>query len=169
MKSASILVIIAVFAVCAAAQEPKQKAAPKGGQKAAQAKARAPEAGLNMLERLNRMTPAERQKALERLPPERRQMLEQRLNNYQRLSPEERERLRNRLRQMSPEQRKALRNFGQIPPERRQAVRRELFRLRQMSPEDRETRLSSQEFQSAYSPEERELLRDMAKSPVRQQ
>ncbi len=104
MKSASIIVIIAAFGVCAKSEEHKQKATPKAAPKVAQAKARAPEAGLNMLERLNQMTPAERQRALERLPPARRQMLEQRLNNYQKLSPEERERLRNRLRQMSPEQ-----------------------------------------------------------------
>ena len=49
---------------------------------------------LTMLDRLERMSPEERQRALEKLPPERRQRIEERLRRYESLTPEERERIR---------------------------------------------------------------------------
>src|SRR5271156_3738106 len=48
------------------------------------------------VERWIRMSPAERQRALAKLPPERRQRIQERIRQYQQLSPEERQMLRQR-------------------------------------------------------------------------
>ena len=69
-----------------------------------------------LIERWTQMSPEQRSRALEKLPPERRQRIEQLLNQYQSLSPEEREQLRFRSEM-----------FNQLPPEKQDVARR-LFR-----------------------------------------
>src|SRR5436190_18557983 len=60
-----------------------------------------------MIERLNRMTPEQRQRALDRLPPERREKVERRLENFNALPPEEKDRLRQQYQA-----------FQKLPPEK---------------------------------------------------
>ncbi len=120
----------------------------------------------NVLERLERMSPEQREKVLSRLPPERRRRIEERLRWYDSLPPEERERLAwryERFRQLPPERqqevRQFFRRFGTLPPERRLALRQEARRLRFLPGPARQARINSPAFQNRYSPEERDMLR----------
>src|SRR5207244_9505780 len=75
-----------------------------------------PGPGMLAIERWSRMTPEQRRRALDRLPPERRQKIEEQLERYQNLTPEQRDQLRFRFQ-----------TFNQLPPEKRDAARM-LFR-----------------------------------------
>src|SRR5947209_8135711 len=65
------------------------------------------------VERLSEMTPEEREKELERLPPARRQKLKRQLERYQNMPEQERARIQ---RQFDA--------FRQLPPEQQQTVRK---------------------------------------------
>ncbi len=121
-----------------------------------------------MLERWSRMTPEERQRALEKLPPERRERIEQQLKRYQSLSPEERQRLRARMEawdRLPPEERdqrrELFRRFSSLPDDRRPVVRREFNYLRNLPEADRQARIASEAFRSRYSADEQRLLREI--------
>ena len=126
-------------------------------------------AGPTILDRLENMRPEQRQRLLENLPPARRKRLEQRLAAYEALPPAERERLRRQydtFRSLTPEQKQAarrlFRRFTELPPARRQVLRQEGLRLGRMPWKQRQARMSSPDFQSRYSPEERQILRAIA-------
>jgi hypothetical protein len=125
-----------------------------------------------MIERLNRMTLEQRQRALDRLPPERREKVERRLENFNALPPEEKDRLREQyqaFQKLPPEKqdaiRRSFREFNQLPEDRRPLVRRELMYLRGLSGDERATRFGSDAFKSRYSDTEQQLLQDLANSP----
>src|SRR5215470_17271830 len=116
------------------------------------------------LDQFAKMSPAEREKVLSKLPPERREQIERNLKQYNSLTPEQRENLRaqyDNFQRLSPEQkqaaRRALQQMNEFTPERRVAVRREVARLRQMPEEDRKARLGSAEYRDAYSADERRV------------
>ena len=162
-----------------AAQRPKDRPAPapkgsgpKGsGPKAPKAQiapgapARKKGGEWTAVDRFNRMTPEQRQKALDRLPPERRQKLEQRLDQYNHLTPEMRSRLR-AFDQLPPEKqnqaRRLFRQFGELPPERQAPLRKEFENLRGMSDADRRARMNSDEFRSTYNSHEQRMLGDLS-------
>jgi len=102
-----------------------------------------------VVQRLLSMTPEEREKALARLPPERRAQVEQRLNRLAQLPPEQRAELQQRYQA-----------FQSLPRDRQDAVRLELQSLRALPPRLRQRRLASPGFQREYSPEEQRLLRE---------
>lgn len=114
-------------------------------------------------ERLDRMSPEQRRKALDRLPAERRQRIEEGLAQYRSMNPENRERLRN-FQKLPEEQRDSIRqNFRrmqELPQERRVLVRRELQQLRSLTPEERETRFQSEGFKKRFDANEQSLIRD---------
>ncbi len=129
---------------------------------------RPPGPGGEMLDRLGKMSPDERRRALENLPPERRQRIEERLERFESLPPEQRERLRRqyqRFRQLPPERQEAarrlFRDFTGLPEDRRRALRQEARRLERLDEPARRARMSSEEFQSRYNPHEQEMLRDL--------
>jgi Protein of unknown function (DUF3106) len=122
-----------------------------------------------IVDKWNRMSPEERQKALEKLPPERRQKIEQALNEYRSLTPEQRRQLRSRLEtfnQLPPEKqnqaRRLFRQFSELPPDRRPQLRSEFESLRAMPEADRRARLNSDEFRSKYNEHEQKFLRDLS-------
>lgn len=125
-----------------------------------------------MIERLNRMTPEERQRALDRLPANRRARVEERLNRLNAMPPEARERLRGQyeeFQKLPPERqesfRRAFREFNQLPRERKPAVRRSVVRLRNVTPEERNATLDSDAFRSRFNESERQIIRDLAERP----
>lgn len=138
---------------------PGGKAPPLPGSKAMDKMARR----VNEFDRLERMSPEQRKKALDRLPPERRQRIEEGLERYHNMNPENKERLRNFAR-LPEEQREAIRqNFRRmqdLPPGRRAMVRRELQLMRDMPAADRESRLQSDQFKRRFDPSEQNLIRD---------
>ena len=115
------------------------------------------------LDRLERMAPEQRQKALDRLPPARRQRVEQGLEQYRAMNPENRERLRN-FERLPAEQRDAVRqNFRRIqelPQGRRAQVRKELQQMRGMTESEREVRIQSESFRKRFDANEQGLIRD---------
>lgn len=145
--------------------------APAAAQEFPEDKPGAPNAlnGPTILDRLERMTPDERQRILDRLPPERRARVEARLRAYEGLSQADRDRLRRQydtFRALPPEQKANARRlfwqFLELPPGRRMVLRQEADRLSRMPWPRRQARMSSPEFARRYTPEEREILRVLA-------
>lgn len=124
------------------------------------------------LEKLRRMGPEERERALRNMPPERRQMIEERLDRWERMAPRRKQRLDGRLsnfQQMKPEQQQALRKLARrfqetMPEEKRIEGRRALTMLRRLDPEARKRVLGSARMRERFSEPERELLREMAEN-----
>ena len=123
----------------------------------------------NPLDRLNKMTPEQRKKVIQKLPPERQAVLQKRLDDYGGLQPEERRRLNDQyrvFRQLPPERqeemRKLFRRFNSQPEERKLVLQREFVRLRAMNETDRGQRLKNPGFRKNFSPAERRLLEEMA-------
>lgn len=156
------------MAPAAQAQEKGHRPPPPGGGKK---KGPAPgsKAGDNMIrrmaefERLDHMTDEDRQRALEHLPPARRQRIEDGLARYRAMDPASRERLR-RFEGMAPEQKDSIRqNFRrmqELPPNRRMQVRRELQRLRGMEPAAREGAMQTDAFRRRFDDNEQILIRE---------
>lgn len=100
------------------------------------------------LERFQKMSPEDREKALKKLPPARRARVEQQLENLDRLTPQQRER---RFRRLEA--------FQNLPPQRRQIVRQEIEDLRSLPPRLRRDRLYGSEMKG-FSPDEQQLIRE---------
>jgi hypothetical protein len=122
-----------------------------------------------LIERWNQMPPEERRRALDRLPPERRQKIEEQLERYQNLSPEQRQQLRFRaemFNQLPPERqdvaRRLFRQFNQLPPDRQGLLREEFRTLRALPDEDRRNRIESDDFRGRFNPREQRFLRGFA-------
>jgi Protein of unknown function (DUF3106) len=121
-------------------------------QKARQQKAQQLPLPAPAVQRFLQMSPEDRERALSRLTPERRQQMEQRLNRLQQLPPEQVQRLQD----LYPA-------FTSLRPARRQAIRQEIQQLRQMRPALRKDRLNSDERD--FSPEEMDILRQVTGIP----
>jgi hypothetical protein len=117
------------------------------------------------LDRFVLMSPQQRERALDRLPPERRHRIERGLEQYRSMNPEDRERLR-KFQSMPEEQRDAVRqNFRRmrdLPPGRRAMVRREMQILRGLPESEREERMQSEGFLRRFDASEQNLIRDTA-------
>ena len=103
---------------------------------------------VEQLERFQKMPPEDREKALSKLPQERRARVEQQLANLDKLTPEQRARQIERLKTLQS-----------LPPERRQAVRQEIQDLQSLPPKLRAARLNGEEMKS-FSPVEQRLIRE---------
>jgi hypothetical protein len=122
-----------------------------------------------IFERLNRMSPEQRERMLRNLPPERRKIVEERLREYNGLSPEQRKRLRRRFEQFQtmPEEkqeaaRKIFGGFRELPPDRRRLLQEEFRNLRRMDEAGRRARIESEEFQNKFTPVERQLVEEFS-------
>lgn len=120
------------------------------------------------LEKISKMTPDQRQKALAHVPPERRQAIEARLKQYNDLSSEEKGRLQNQLNQLhnyTPERQQAIRNaiggIAKLPPDRQLAVRQEIRQLRAMPEADRQARMNTPEFQQRFKKHEQKMIQEL--------
>jgi hypothetical protein len=131
------------------------------------------------LRRYQGMSPAERERALQndpgfrRLPPERQQMLRQRLDHFSSLPPQQQQRVLNRMEtweHLTPSQKADARDlFGrmrQLPPERQRMVRTAVRDLSAMPPDQRERIIDSPRFKGMFSPQERDIMRGASKLPL---
>jgi len=123
---------------------------------------------INMLERLERLSPEERRQLLDRLPPARRANIEARLRRYEALPPEEKDRLRRqyqRFRQLPPERQEAVRQLfrrlNELPAERRRALRNGVWQLQRLDETIRTRRMNSPAFRARYTPDEQQMIRDI--------
>jgi len=124
-----------------------------------------PRSPMDQLDRLMRMSPEQREQVLSKLPPQRRQRIERRLERYSRLSPEQREMLRaqyNWFHNLPPEKqfelRRAFARFANQPPERQDLMRAELEQLRAMRPPQRWQVMGSPDFRNRFNPNERDII-----------
>lgn len=127
------------------------------------------------LEKWRSMTPGERQRFLDRLPPERREEVQRRWEQFERndrmLKPDQRDRLQqafSEFRNLPPERqqtaRRAFRQWMVQPEERRATMRGELESLRGMAAEDRRARMDSEDFKSKFSKVEQGILHDLTEA-----
>jgi hypothetical protein len=181
-RSLAIACLIAWMpAACVFAQRAVERSEERAAERAATAGARAARRAAaameraratdTPLERWNCMTPEERQRALARLPPERRRELQQKLQQFRSLPPEERQQLRERyqaFRQLPQEQqahaRELFRQFNSLPKDRRPIVRREYKQLRAMSGPERNSHMNSEAFRSRFNAAEQQMLQDLART-----
>jgi uncharacterized protein DUF3106 len=115
------------------------------------------------------MSPEQQRKALERLPPDQRQKLQERLKKFNSLPPEQQQALKtlyNRLHQLPPERqeavRKAINKLSEQAPSRQQAMRSELRTMTALPPQERQAHLTSPDFRSRFNKKEQDILRDMS-------
>jgi hypothetical protein len=127
-----------------------------------------------VLDRWNAMTPAQREKALANLPPERQKAIRERVQRFNQqfnqLPKAEQQMLRakmERFNRLSPREqqtiRRDIRAFNQLPPDRRQALHKELDKVHKMPDDQRDSYLASDELRNRYSPDEQQMLRSLAK------
>jgi len=130
-----------------AAKGAKQQA--KGGQNPQGRGGQPPVNPAHELQRFLGMPPEEREKALAKLPPQRRAQFEQQLQRFENMPPAQRERQLRRLEE-----------FQNLPQARRPVVRQEIEDLRALPPAVRKDRLNGEEFKQSFSPEEQKYIRE---------
>jgi len=126
-------------------------------------------AGKTPIDEFQTMSPQDRQKALDRMPPGQRKKLEERLQKFNELPAEQQRTLKtmyNRLHELPPGRqdavRKSINQFSEQPEERRQVIRQELKGIGELPQQDRAARLKSPEFRSKFSGKEQNIIRDMS-------
>ena len=160
-----VFAVLAVMTAYADSAKP-QSATPKPGRMAGPAKQGPAGKGLGApaVQRLANMTPEERKKALQKLPPERRKQLEARLRVYGKLTPAQ----KGKIHGLSPEQqahlRKLYQRFNNFPPERQGELRAETQKMQNMSDAERRAHMNSDEFRNRYNQREQSLLSELAKA-----
>lgn len=145
-----------------------RKAAPNGGvPKKVPPLRLAPPAG--PIERLLAMSPEQRDRILEKMPPFRQAQLRKRFEQFDRRPPAERARLLRmwqKMENLTPERRQLLTRqmqaFNELPEERRAPVRRAFNQLSRMTPEARAERLGSDAFRNRFSAIELQMISDIA-------
>lgn len=145
----SVSLAVAQKRAPAAPRRSPNRASPKPAAKGAQNPAKE-------LERFQKMSPQDRQKALAKLPPDRRARMEKQLSRYENLTPAQQAQVNRRLQK-----------FQSLPPQRQNAVRQELQHLRAMPPAQRRAVLNSDQESRRFSPDELQLLRESSGQPNR--
>lgn len=152
---------------------PAGKAAPRGGENARKTSGQnAPKAdphpGERAFDRLQEMTPEQRKKWLQSLPPERRQRIEKALQTVAKMPPAALNRMRSRLERLDelPPQkqgqvRRSLQQFNNLAPERKAQISEELQRMSAMPDDDRRAHMNSEEFRNRYSPMEQQMMSNL--------
>jgi len=158
-----------LLASAPAISAPGRQGGPKPSKLHAEKPPKLPKNVKTPIDEFMRMSPEERQKALNRLPPEQRRRLQERLEKFNQLPDGQQQTLRNmydRLNQLPPERqqsvRKSMRQFSREPQDRRQAMRQELKSLAPLEAGDREARMTSTEFREKFNGKEQGIVRDMS-------
>src|SRR5271157_3957134 len=179
LQFAGAVLLVAASGVCAdqkAKPAPPPKAAakmpaPKNPGKAGAIPKNGPALNnpLNPAQRLMQMTPEQRERILEKLPPEQQVRMRQQLERLDRLSPAEKERIARQVQSLAalPPARQRILTQGivgmnRLPADRKGPVRRELLSLLYMPEEDRAARIKSDDFKKKFSPEEQKILSDLS-------
>jgi len=100
-----------------------------------------------------------------KLPPQRQQELQQRLQKFNSLPPEQQQRILERIdkfNRMTPQQRAQARalldRMRALPEERRELVRQQIHALVGMNPNQRQQFMNSEKFNEQYTPDERDMM-----------
>jgi Protein of unknown function (DUF3106) len=123
-----------------------------------------------LFERLERMTPEERESALSKLPPAQRANIEKRIRNFQNLPPAAQERRLEqlqRLESLPPKEqaqvRRSMNQRNKLPDDRKMAINRELRNMNGMTDDERQAYMSTEQFRNRYSASEQEIVGNIAK------
>jgi hypothetical protein len=147
-----------------AAPPPRPKAPPKGGGKINNP-------GASVAQRLMQMTPEQRERALEKFPPEQQARIRQQLEHFDTRPEQQRQRVIQEYKQYSnlpPESQRLVTRqiqfLNHLPDDRGPVVRAELGRLRRMSDAERQARLNSEDFKNKFTPDEQKALADISEN-----
>ncbi|MDP9168994.1 MAG: DUF3106 domain-containing protein [Acidobacteriota bacterium] len=151
-----------------AARVEQPRAAQPQAQPARPGRAEARPGQAQVVDKLLKMSPSERENALSSLPPARRQNIEKRLGEIQKLPPAQQNRLLYRaeiLNSMPPQKanqiRRSARQFQELPEERKPVLNQEMRRLMTMPDEERRERMNSEEFRNRYSANEQQMMQNL--------
>jgi hypothetical protein len=133
----------------------------------------------NWLRHYKDLPPAQQRRALEsdpqfrRLSPQRQAQLQKKLQHFSNLPPQQQERVLNRMetwehltQDQKHQARQVFQQFKQLPPDRRQAVNRSIRSMRGLTLEQRDQLINSDQVRSAFSPQERSILRGASHLPL---
>jgi hypothetical protein len=125
----------------------------------------------NPVQRLMAMPPEQRERVLEKYPPQQQANLRQRLDEFDKLAPSEKARRLQLLQSFSslaPEKQQILARqlpaFNTLPDERRKVMLKELVQLWRMPEGERQARLNSEGFKSQFSSSELQMLSDISEN-----
>lgn len=124
-----------------------------------------------IVQRLMRMTPEQRERAIEKLPPDRQTQLRERLAQFDSLPKPEQER-RLQLGQIFASLpldkqevvRRQIQAFNQLPDDRRREVASAFQRLRRLRESEREVRMAAPAFRNRFTPSEQQMLADLSQN-----
>jgi hypothetical protein len=121
------------------------------------------------LQKLLEMKPEDRDKALQSLPPQRRQNIERRLGEIEKMAPARRTRVLTQLEmlnslpiQKQQQVRRSIRLLGELPEDRKALIRQELQRMAPMPDEQRREHMNSEEFRNRYSVTEQQMMSNLS-------
>ena len=111
------------------------------------------------------MPPAERERALAQLPPDRQEKVRQQLQRYDQMPPERKAQLQ-RLWDLPADKqqkvRQSMRELGQQPVERRRAMWQQLQHMNQMTHDERKHYFKSEDFKGQFTKPEQEIMKNMS-------
>jgi hypothetical protein len=139
------------------------------GMQGAPSGAGAPRPGEQMLDRLIKMSPEQRDKALQNLEPQRRLNIERRINEIQKLPAGtlnlnlmRLERLNHLPQPRQGQVRRSINQFSALPEDRKAQMSRELQRISALPDEDRRAFMNTEEFRNRYSANEQQIMSNLS-------
>jgi Protein of unknown function (DUF3106) len=126
----------------------------------------------NPVQRMMAMSPEQRERILEKLPPKQQANIRQRLENFDRLPAVEKARrlqLFQRFSSLPVEKQQILERqlpaYNALPAEKKEILGfREIQQLARMSDSERQARLNSEDLKSRFSPAELKMISDIAEN-----
>jgi hypothetical protein len=155
--------------IAGAAFAADQPAAPRGGKPAPKAARPAIRQSEEQFQRFLDMKPEEREQFLRKVSPDRRQNIEKRLREFQKMAPAGRTRVLTELDMLRslplPKQqqvRRSLKQLSELPEERKALISRELQLMAPMPDEQRREHMNSEEFRNRYSVTEQQMMSNLS-------
>ena len=120
------------------------------------------------LNRLLKLSPEQRTRALSSLPAPRRAQIEKKLEEYQKIPPQQRARELERYQRMhdlpplkQQQVRASVQKLTLLPEHRRKLVQKQLNEMKSLSDADRSAMMNSEEFRSKFTPGEQQIIEDV--------
>jgi Protein of unknown function (DUF3106) len=119
----------------------------------------------NPIDRLLRMSPEQRERAIEKFPPQQQANFRKRFENFDKQPEAQKQRQLEHLDQfwtLPPDKQKLVHDqmnaFNALPEDRREEVKRAYLRLSRETPEGRDAILARPQFRSRFTPAELQIL-----------
>lgn len=121
------------------------------------------------MERLLRMSPAEREKILDRYPPAQRQRIEKQLNDIRAWPTADQQRAKARLERLNSlpivrqnQVKRSANQFKLLPDDRKVQINQELHRMSTLPDEERRAYMNTEEFRNRYSANEQQIMSNLS-------